>query len=331
MPRSILVPVDGSNFAEHALPYALGVARRTGARIHFALVHVPFEIVSPSYPLAEEMAERELEQRDRDEAYIEQLVRRLATPEVEYRTALLRGHIASAIGRYVEDERIDLVVMTTHGRGGLQRAWLGSTADSLLRRLMIPLLLVRPAEETREIGPGSALEFSRVLAALDGSGTAEQALRDAIELGVAGDAAITLAHVLQPPITAYSPYIPHAVQITQDEVAARRESMSRYLDGLLEEPWLQGRKVMKDMRVDYHAAHAILELARKADADLIVLGTHGRGGLRRMVLGSVADKVIRATYRPVLVHRGLGFNERMTFAEPRSKTRSEQIEVEAGS
>ena len=58
MRRSILVPVDGSNFAEHALPYALTIARRTGARLDLALVHTPFEVVSPSYPLAGELAER---------------------------------------------------------------------------------------------------------------------------------------------------------------------------------------------------------------------------------------------------------------------------------
>lgn len=329
MPRSILVPVDGSNFAEHALPYALGIARRTGAHLHLALVHVPFEIVSPSYPLAEELAEREALQRDEDAAYLERLVQRTGSSDVTVRPALLRGHVAAAIGRFVEEESVDLVVMTTHGRGGLQRAWLGSTADSLIRRLMIPLLLVRPAEETRELDPESDASFSRVIAALDGSSTAERALRDAIDLGIAGDAAISLAHVLQPPITAYSPYIPHAIQITQDEVAARRRGMERYLVGLEEAPWLAGRRITKELRVDYHAAHAILELAKKTEADLIVLGTHGRGGLRRMILGSVADKVIRGTHRPVLVHRGVGANERIAAATPRLET-SEQTEAAAG-
>ena len=326
MPRSILVPVDGSNFAEHALPYALGVARRTGAHVHLVLVHVPFEVVSPSYPLADELAERESLQRDEDAAYIERLVQRLKPSGVQLKPALLRGHVTASIARFVEEESIDLVVMTTHGRAGLQRAWLGSTADSLLRRLIIPLLIVRPAEETREVEPRADIRFSRVVAALDGSRTAEDALRDAIELGVAGDASLIIAHVLQPPITAYSPYIPHAVQITQDEVAIRREGMDRYMERLSKVPWLEGRRITRELRVDYHAAHAILEIARKTDADLIVLGTHGRGGLRRMILGSVADKVIRGTHRPVLVHRGVGVNERIGASSSRRET-SEQTEA----
>lgn len=324
MPRSILVPVDGSNFAEHALPYALTIARRTGATLHLALVHVPFEVMSPSYPLAEELAEHEIEQRDRDAAYLEGLVGRLGG-EVTIRPALLRGHVAAAIGRYVDEEKVDLLVMTTHGRGGLQRAWLGSTADSLLRRLMIPLLMVRPSEETREIDADAAVEFRKVLAALDGSRTAERALQDAIDLGIAGDAAVVLAHVLQPPITAYSPYIPHAAQITREEVEARREGMERYLREVARTRWLAGRTVMRETRVDYHAAHAILELAHRNDADLIVLGTHGRGGLRRLILGSVADKVIRGTYRPVLVHRGVAADERIVAAPARSENTSEQV------
>ena len=323
MTRSILVPVDGSNFAEHALPYALTVARRSGATLHLALVHVPLEVVNPSYPLAEEIAERELEQRDHDATYLDGLMARMGASGVPIRRALLRGNVAAALGRYVEEHRIDLIVMTTHGRGGLQRAWLGSTADSLLRRLMIPLLLVRPAEETREIDPGAEITFRRILAALDGSRTAERALQDAIELGVTADATVMLATVLQPPITAYSPYIPHAVQITHDEVEARRVGMERYLTDVAAADWLAGRTVVKEMRVDYHAAHAIIELARLNEADLIVLGTHGRGGLRRFILGSVADKVIRGTSRPVLVHRGVAADERIAAMAGRHEETSE--------
>ena len=329
MTRSILVPVDGSNFAEHALPYALGLARRTGARIHLALVHVPFEVMSPSYPLADEMAARDAEQRDHGARYIEELARRLREGGVEVTPALLTGHVAASLGRYVEDEAIDLVVMTTHGRGGLQRAWLGSTADSLLRRLMIPLLLVRPSEETREISADADIAIGRVITALDGSRAAERALQDAIDLGLANDATIVLAHVVQPPVSAYSPYIPHTVQITQSEVEVRREGMQRYMDALVRQPWLEGRTIVRDLRVDHHAAHAILDLARKMEADLIVLGTHGRGGLRRFILGSVADKVIRATSRPVLVHRGVAADERFTTAEPRTQQTSEHPEVNA--
>lgn len=306
MPESVLVPVDGSNFAEHALPYALGIARRTGATLHLALVHVPADIVSPSYPLADAMESREAELRESDAAYMEGLVGRLKPSGVELKPALLRGRVASALADYVDESRIGLVVMTTHGRGGLQRAWLGSTADSLIRHCMIPIFLARPAEETREIGPDSDHPIRKVLVALDGSDTAETALHDAFELGITRDASLVLVHTLQPPVAAASPYLPHTIQLTHDEMEAREEHMEGYLKQVAEEDWLSDRTVETRVRVDYHPAPAILELAEEEDADLIALGTHGRGGLRRLVLGSVADKVIRGTDRPVLVHRGVG-------------------------
>jgi nucleotide-binding universal stress UspA family protein len=323
MPNSVLVPVDGSNFAEHALPYALGIARRTGATLHLALVHVPVESVSPHYPLADAMEAHDEEQRDSDTAYMEELAKRLEPAGVEIRPALLRGRVAGALERYIVEEELGLVVMTTHGRGGLQRAWLGSTADSLIRHSMIPILLVRPAAETREIGSGSDVEIRRALVALDGSETAEIALRDALELGITREAELMLLHVLQPPVAAASPYLPHTIQLTHDEMEARQAFMQRYLDRLCEQNWLKDRATRTRAVVDYHPAPAIIEISEQVEADLIVLGTHGRGGLRRMILGSVADKVIRGTHRPVLVHRGVGRIARMVYPEARQST-SEQ-------
>ncbi len=311
MPSSVLVPVDGSNFAEHALPYALGIARRTGATLHLALVHVPAEVVSPAYPLADALESRDAELREHDAAYMEALVERLRPSGVELKPALLRGRVGSALSDYVDDGGIGLVVMTTHGRGGLQRAWLGSTADSLIRHCMIPILLVRPAADTREIGPESYHEFERVLVALDGSETSETALRDAFEIGITEHASLVLVHALQPPVAAASPYLPHTIQLTHDEMEAREAHMTDYLKRMAEADWLGDRPTEVRVRVDYHPAPAILELAEEEGADLIALGTHGRGGLRRLVLGSVADKVIRGTHRPVLVHRGVGRIARM--------------------
>ena len=323
MPTSVLVPVDGSNFAEHALPYALGIARRTGARLHLSLVHVPPDIVSPHYPLAEALEAHEAERQDQDTAYIEDLVERLRPSGVELRSTVLRGRVAAALARHVEEEEIGLVVLTTHGRGGIQRAWLGSTADSLIRHCMIPILLVRPVEETREIGPEADRRLERLLVALDGSETAEIALRDALELGVTDGARLRLLHVLQPPVASASPYLPHTIQLTHDEMTAREEYMKRYLDDVAEKDWLKGHEVETQVVVEYHPAPAVLTAADEMDADLIVLGTHGRGGLRRMILGSVADKVIRGTHRPVLVHRGVGRIARLMHPGARHQT-SEQ-------
>ncbi len=131
-------------------------------------------------------------------------------------------------------------------------------------------------------------------------------MQDAFEIGVTEQASLVLVHALQPPVAAASPYLPHTIQLTHDEMEAREAHMRDYLERIAASEWLGGRSTEIRVRVDYHPAPAILELAEEEGADLIVLGTHGRGGLRRLVLGSVADKVIRGTHRPVLVHRGVG-------------------------
>jgi nucleotide-binding universal stress UspA family protein len=175
---------------------------------------------------------------------------------------------------------------------------------------MIPILLVRPAEVTREVEPGRTPRMEHVVVALDGSETSEVALQDALAMGATDGAVLHLVHVLQPAVASASPYLPHTIQLTHDEMAAREAHMGRYLAGIAK--GLEGKTCEIHVEVDYHPAPAVLDLADRVDADLIVLGTHGRGGLRRLLLGSVADKVIRGTHRPVLVHRGVGRIARLT-------------------
>jgi nucleotide-binding universal stress UspA family protein len=330
IPRTILVPVDGSHFAEHALPYGIAIARHTGAALHVALVHVPTEVSAPAYPLAEVLEARALEDRDREAGYMEGLVERLRSAGVTVHPALLRGHVSDALSHYVDEQEIDVVVMTTHGRGGLQRAWLGSTTDGMVRHCRVPLLLIRPSDQTREIGPPGDIAFHRILAALDGSETAERALAGAVRLGITADATVTLLHVMQPAVPAATPYLPHTIQLTQDEMAAREAHHRGYLESVAGSAALAGREVQTRLMVDYEPAAAVLDVAEADDADLIVVGTHGRGGLRRMLLGSVADKVIRGTQRAVLVHRGTGGLARVGAVMGRSTRRADAAEGAAG-
>jgi nucleotide-binding universal stress UspA family protein len=284
----------------------LGIARRTGSILHLVLVQAPSGVVAPTYPLAEVVEARLVEERDREAAYLEELAERLAPSGVAIRPAFLQGHVADALTQYAVEHEIDVVAMTTHGRGGIQRAWLGSTTDGMVRQSRTPLLLMRPSDETREIRPTSDRVVRRLLVALDGSDAAERSLDAALRLGITADASIVLFHVMQPPVANTLPYLPDTIHLTHEEIAAREAHVREYLDGVAGLPLLQGRDVETRILVDHEPALGILELADEAGADLIVLGTHGRGGLRRMILGSVADKVIRGTHRAVLVHRGAG-------------------------
>ena len=180
MYRSILVPLDGSTFGEQALPLALSIARRAGASLQVVHVHVPLMPYDESLltidPRLNEQA------RESERAYLDAVVERLSRiAPVPVTSALLEGPVAEALYEHTVTAGTNLVVLTTHGRGPLARFWLGSVADELVRRLPMPILLVRPQETVPDLAGEPVLQ--RMLIPLDGSEFAEQILEPAMALG----------------------------------------------------------------------------------------------------------------------------------------------------
>jgi nucleotide-binding universal stress UspA family protein len=298
MYQSILVPLDGSAFGEHALPLAWSIARRANGRLQVVHVHelkadrlLTFYNLDPAVPEAER-------------AYLHQVARRLAAQgEVAVDTALVSGPVAGALQAYAATTKADLVVMTTHGRGPLSRAWVGSVADQLVRSLPLPILLVRPRGTVPDVTPEPVLRH--VLIPLDGSALAEQMIQPAVALGGLMQADYTLLRVV-PPVR-FPGYDPTGAELCeQDEpplLRQHRREAEYYLDHVAEALQAQGLRVQARVVVHLHAATAILEELQGGTIDALALATHGRGGLSRLLLGSVADKVLRGTSIPVLLHR----------------------------
>jgi nucleotide-binding universal stress UspA family protein len=309
MYRSLLVPLDGSDFGEHALPLALGLARRLWTALQVVRVHVPVWGVYGEFGgLYDETVDRALRERDRE--YLDAVVKRLATvADIPLSSALLDGPVADMIDRHAAATGADLLVMTTHGRGPLARFWLGSVADALVRQGSIPVLVVRPQEAAPDLAQEPVLR--RVLIPLDGSALAEQVLEPALALGAAMQAEYTLLRVVQPMIP--GGHIPASAKVSglrepllkQLQALHRQEltEAQEYLERIAER--LRARALTVQTRVvsQERPATAILEDASAHGADLIALATHGRGGLKRLLLGSVADKVLRGGSTPVLVYR----------------------------
>jgi nucleotide-binding universal stress UspA family protein len=310
MYRSILVPLDGSSFAEHALPLALALARRAGARLL---------LVSVSTPLAEAYVEGlyfstlELEQevQARRQAYLEETARRLAgKANLPITVAVHHGEVAATLCDLLAAGEADLAVLATHGRGALGRVWLGSVADEMIRHTHTPLLLVRPEATAADLDREP--DLSRVLLPLDGTPLAEQILEPAVALaGLVPGGEIVLVravHALVPaeaaPDTRGGEKEAHTLTQQLETMQARlREEAQRYLDGVAERLRARGLQVRVDVVADDHPAAAILREAEHQRAGVIALETHGRRGLARLILGSVADKVIRGAHVPVLVQR----------------------------
>jgi nucleotide-binding universal stress UspA family protein len=190
--------------------------------------------------------------------------------------------------------------MTTHGRGMLSRFWLGSIADRLVRQVAAPVLLVRPqAEPVPEADQAPSLK--QVLIPLDGSALAEQIIPHAIALGRLSRAEYTLLHVIEPIAEAYGMELSRA-GFDEAALARMRVVAQDYLDGVAARFQAEALRVRTAVDSD-PAPQAILEYARVHAIDLIALATHGRGGVARLLLGSVADKVARSATIPVLLQR----------------------------
>lgn len=300
MVHRLVVPVDGSTFSERALQYAGPLARASGGALDLVLVHVRQTPASADLLLMHEVSEWEQEHRQREADYLERLRDRVvAEYGVSVRAVLLDGDVVAGIERHLADCGGDLVVLTSHGRAGLERAWLGSVSDALLRKLDVPVLLIRPSD-TEPAARGTA-EFRHVLVALDGSERAEHAIGPALAL-VNSDARVTLLRVTAPEAGSASPHVPHALVLTREQVEATRTAARQYVADVARRIRAEsGREVLESVVVDYHPAHAILDYAEVHSVDLIAVGTHGRNPIARMLLGSVSDKIVRAAGTPVLV------------------------------
>lgn len=300
MIRSIVVPLDGSSFGEQALPVAAAIARRAGARLLLVHAHLPFSLL-PSAGTMPVAAVREQELRNQEAEYLDDLARKLAERySIPVESELLDGPAVQALDDYVRRIKADLVVMTTHGRGGLSRVWLGSVADGLIRRTHVPVLLIRPREEGE---PAHEPTFRRILIPLDGSELAEQILRPATRLAKLFDAELMLLRVVVPILLMDEASAGYSTYVGPEDMARREEIAAEYLERLAER--LRGESFTVATRVVQHpqAATAILEEAESSGADLIAMATHGRSGVVRLLLGSVADKVLRATTKPLLLLR----------------------------
>jgi len=295
-PRGVLVPLDGSQLAEQALSVGAGRARRAGATLHLVSVHEPMPMAAmpPDYPMP--VQELEAEAHEERVQYLESVAASArascSTPVV---ASVVTGGAAAALCEYVESHPMELVVMTTHGRGGVSRLWLGSVADRMLRRITTPVLLLHPDESAQPA------EFHRLLVALDGE--IEEPVLDAIALldGDGKGVHCTLTRVVEPAVPILSGLAARPARLPPDWNARREVDARNYLARLTDRLGTRGWDISWQVLVGRGVAGQVLELADAIRADAIVVGTHGARGVERLLLGSVADKIVRGSKVPVLV------------------------------
>jgi nucleotide-binding universal stress UspA family protein len=294
--RSILVPLDGSTLAEQALPIAVAIAERARCKIKLVLVHQSLPGVEATP--ADTRMELAMEKANRDylrsvvARYRERLGRTLTS-------AVLEGPVAATLARYARELSADLIVMTTHGRGGLRRAWLGSVGDQVIRTSEVPILVVRAHGQNQT----PSVDLGEIMVPLDGSPLAEAVLEPVTALARLWDAEISLVQVVSPVILTGDPLLPFPNGYSDEIMTVRREAAQDYIRDVAERLRETGVKASGVAVIGGGVAETLMDLARPDRVSLIATATHGRGGVRRLVLGSVADKLVRGAQVPVLVVR----------------------------
>ena len=293
----ILVPLDGTPLAEQALGPAASLSRATGAELHLATVLMPTLMGLPDIPDDATPGATQSE-------YLDNVLERVKGAGVANASAkLLRSdHVVEGLEEYRKEVGADLTVMCTHGRGPVERAWLGSVADRLVRASDAPILLVRGAAPEERPDVNTEFRFRRILVPLDGSHLSRQALDTATKLAPNGEAVFVLTRIIEPPHKLGSWWLPDAADRTPTQVDKARAVAQAKLD-LEVQAFGPGHKVEAVTEFASPVAKGILDMADTHDADVIVIATHGRKGVGRLMLGSVADKVIRGANRPVLLVR----------------------------
>lgn len=299
MYTTLLVPFDGSDFSARALSVAADLAERTRATIHVAMVndpsaYIPFVPGEVSVPVYDSTTVRD--RRAADQQALDEAVAGLTSRGLRAIGVLLDGMVVESLVEYGQQAACALTVMTTHGRSGFARMRLGSVANAYLSRSTTPVLLIRGSEEPT----APTLPTGTLLCPLDGSPFAESILPHAALFADACGLTMRLVSVVTPHAVSMAPFATEALLADPSVLEQEEQDRQHYVERIAKEcpPGTQAECV-SDMSV----GRAILDASTRNNVGAIAIATHGRSGIARMVLGSVADELIRHCELPTLVYR----------------------------
>ena len=297
MYRVIMAPTVGEDIEKPAITLAVRLARKLDAELRLVRVETAPVAIDPipgKNPLT-------ITDRDWREARLDRL-RRLeslgtqtrALGEIRVITALEDGIVNPTLLAYAKRFNVDLIVMSSHLRGGLERLTLGSTADYLIRNADVPVLIAKPS---LFVSDDPFKTIKRIVVALDGSPLAEQIVPHVSMLASQLGASVSLLRVLTPQNYAQQ-------QIMQPGLPWWDADISEayaYLKAVSETLSDEGIPVNTEVVLGDDVASTILDYVSRNGADLLAIATSGAGGFKRLVFGSVADQVTRESPTSMLV------------------------------
>jgi nucleotide-binding universal stress UspA family protein len=337
--KTILVPLDGSSRAEYALPMATRLARHSGGTL--ILVRAVSSgtqywpvISSPSPPMVQVTVGEEMREA---QIYLKKMASSTELAGMEVAVTARFGSAVSVILSAATEYHADLIVLCSHGYTGMAHIVMGSVAEKVARHAPVPVLMLHEKVTFPEVKTSKISQPLRVLVPLDGSVYAKAALTPAVELLTALAApeqkkALHLVRVIEPATEQKEER-----QMEQQRGISRAKSYLSRTTDLMREGYLVPAlskhhiTVSWSVALDADRARAIVRVVENGEdaegvgvfggCDLIAMATHGRGGLHRLAIGSVTERVLQTTKRPILIVRPAKVLERQaSFLETEGNT-----------
>ncbi len=288
-PRRLLVTLDGSEFAEKVLPIASSLCQAYEAQL--TLVSI---IGARSAFQVRPNTRAQLEAgRLEKETYLQGVVDRLSHNGIPIDFAVGIGPVAETVNLLSRELDADMIILSTHGRSGVQQWVLGSIASKIIQLSATPILLIRPTANGEMPSP----RFERLLVPLDGSEFAERVLPYVRAVDPSFDSIILLLSVPEIPEAATYGVMADAVEALRLEAEKQAKIYLSNVAAALEEEGLTVRTIVAGSE----AAETIAAVGKGEDIDLIMMATHGRGGLDRVFVGSVAERLVRQVESPIFL------------------------------
>jgi len=285
--KKILVPLNGSELAEKALPYAKSIAKLKKSQVILFAVSLTIFV----------------DRRDRlFTSYLEANAKELNTEGIKTTTATSYGDVAEEIVKHANNNKIDLIVMATHGYSKAKQWMFGSVTQKVLYGTEIPVLLIKSKS------PEVSAEFNRILVLVDGSSFSESTFPYVEELTRKTNKEIILLHICEPPIVpsyGLRPINPTWKKYRDNMWGEMEKLSTTYLNKTMAVLKKKGLKVKSRVvkAQTGEVVKTIMQVSKEENIDLIVIATQGRTGISRRVYGSVANRIVEELSQPILLIR----------------------------
>ncbi|MSQ32553.1 MAG: universal stress protein [Dehalococcoidia bacterium] len=301
MYNTILVPLDGSNVAETILPYVRALADNLKTQVELLGVVEPVIAGIHDYVYSKHHISVEDALRKETETYLKKASAYFDGTRGSVSTKIVNGSAAEKIVEEAGANPLTLIAMSTRGRSGVGRWAMGSVTDKVLHTTDKPIFIVRGSEEK----PAAAsATFRNILIPLDGSTVAEEALITAIQVAKATKLKVTLLRITPPAVSYYQLSEYPAINFSQIAKEVDKDAQ-QYLENTSQKLNREGLSV-ETILLHGNAAAAIIDEVKKLPDSMVIMTTHGLSGVKRAILGSVTDRVVTESDKPVLVVTAMG-------------------------